>query len=78
MTTIDLLTRLGARLVPIDRWPGPFAMGSSWSECPRCGLISLFVARDHWQASCRCWGRPWRKLGRLDALIAIMRAESAA
>lgn len=79
--TVDLLARLGANLTPADRVPSHvFATGRSYGSCPRCWRWeSIHVLADGtWRAACRCWGRPWRRLTRIDALLAVLAAEVAA
>ncbi len=74
MRTVALLTRLGARPVPIDRDPGyPFATGSSYATCPRCDrFAAITVALDgSWRTACGCWGRPWSRHDALDLIVAL-------
>lgn len=80
-TTTRLLERLGAHLTPADRVPGyVFGTGRVYGSCPRCGRWeSIHVLTDgSWRAACRCWGKPWQRLTRLDALVAVLAAEVAA
>lgn len=80
-TTVDLLARLGSQLMAADRDPAYiFATGRTFGSCPRCHRWeALHVLADgSWRAACRCFGKPWRKLGRLDALVAVLAAEVAA
>ncbi len=78
--TCRLLARLGARLIAADRDPAyVFATGRTLASCPRCERWdALHVERDGtWRAACRCWGMPWRRLDRVDALAAVLKIETA-
>ena len=74
MTILEMLARAGARLVPADRDPQHiFATGRLYGSCPRCGRWdALHVEGETWRAACSCWGRPWRRLDRVDALRAAL------
>lgn len=75
---VELLERLGSRLVPADRVPHYiFGTGRLYGSCPRCGRWdAIHIEGRSWWASCGCFGRPWKRHNRLDALVAVLKIEA--